>query len=451
MPNFLIWALLSSYVCSSYGSRVLHVNLQPELAGLATSAEFFRLLETVNPKARPELQKIQGVVDEFGKLKDLLQCQSEDNCAQDQVDPVVIASAILRYASMVCKVLPPPLQAAVPILDALNKILISSKAADPPMTLESLSLLLTERIDKSVREMQTFHVERDIADARVQAIMLDDVRAEISERVCSDELLREVYRADEGANKAMVRLLARAEPLNRAPLIQQAVDGTVKDANELLDLLLLGGTYYKAWHVVANSRFQLLVAAISKYRSCADGARTNTSTFQDLEVHLNITLLQRSAARFQTSDARQGWVERSGVIADHLLSMFSDEVTSTEGSSWRRSEECDRSKYEAWTSVQTSIRANHTTVDPKTAKLLILAKYLPEKCIDVLTASYSLARKCSARGVSGFDLYLYRAQYYMRLREVCGGALPSGSDQIAESLELDFTKLGITVVKGTWM
>ena len=66
----------------------------------------------------------------------------------------------------------------------------------------------------------------------------------------------------------MLALLERAEPLNNNPVIHHAVEGKVKDARELLDVILLVETYYKAWNVVANSRFQLLISSISKYRKC---------------------------------------------------------------------------------------------------------------------------------------------------------------------------------------
>jgi len=203
------------------------------------------------------------------------------------------------------------------------------------MNLESLADSLSDRIDKSVREMQTFHVERDIADARVQAILSDDLRADLDQRSCSESLLSQVYQVDTAASQAMVTLLQRAEPLNNNPLIAQAVEGKIKEAGEMLGVIVLVETYYKAWHVVANSRFQLLTSSITKYRKCSQSTGKTVMPTEQLQVaaddlaeHLKLTLLKRSANRFQTSSARQLWQARRATIAGHIVPLFRQEIVS---------------------------------------------------------------------------------------------------------------------------
>lgn len=275
------------------------------------SDDIIKLLEAVDPNLNPTLRNSVEISRGFSRLKKTLQCDSAAaKCGEESLDPVKIASDVLVLASKICAELPGS-TAVVPILEALNGILMQSSARDPPMNLESLAVSLSDRIDKSVREMQTFHVERDIADAKVQAILSDDLRADLDWRSCSESLLSQVYQADTAASQAMVTLLQRAEPLNNNPLIVQAVEGQIKEAGEMLGVIVLVETYYKAWHVVANSRFQLLASSIAKYRKCSQTIGKAVMSKEHLQVaaedlaeHL---VGRRSVNRLQASLARQLW------------------------------------------------------------------------------------------------------------------------------------------------
>merc|ERR1711920_760229 len=100
-----------------------------------------------------------------------------------------------------------------------------------------------------------------------------------------------------------------------------------------------------------------------------------------------MSLLQRSVTRFQTSSAYQSWQRKRAAIASRMIPLFQTQVVN-EGT-WSSS--CDRDKYKAWISVQSS------------PLFLGLVRFAPEKCSEVEQAFLDVNSKC------GRDVNMQRA------------------------------------------